>query len=183
MIQRKIRRLLLLALSFSLTAGIHAADLGYDTAYYYDLYGSQVADKEPHYLFFPVQWRGKTSPRVPGPYKSKTYKDGKLTAIVHFRRPELRAVAVEYILPHAWTTDQVKAALEIYGKSWSASEKIETNPFWSLLRQNVWFNEEGTLAHYSPHMKRLTILSTEILSEFDRIMGLQDKKREEVPKF
>ncbi|NDV62895.1 hypothetical protein G0Q06_10570 [Puniceicoccales bacterium CK1056] len=158
-------------------------DLGYDTRYYYDLYGSQVADSVPQYLHFGIPWNGSISPRIKGPYKVRTFKEGKLTATVYFNRPDLRAIAVEYRLPHRWTEKQLEAALKPYANFWKATHSHDASVFSRLIRQEVLVSNDGKLAYYSPYTMKLTILSPLVLEEFDKALKKSEKKKEKVPEF
>jgi hypothetical protein len=158
---RHLAKLALLVVGIlGVTILLDAQDLGFDTTYYYDLYGSQVQDKDSPYLYFPVRWNGKQSPKVKGPYKARTYQSGKLTVTVYYKRPELRAVAVEYRLTHYWTEEQIRAALTPYGSSWKALDGQEIPAFEKLFSRNqALISPDGVIAHFTPYMKQLIILS------------------------
>jgi hypothetical protein len=168
---------------FVLTTIAAVADLGKDTAYFYDRNGAPVRSDSPQSIsyFHPLENLRKGT--VKGPFSRRTYQTGKLRTVVVFGLPSLKAVVVEYHLPHKWTAEQIRDALSVYSDTWT--EKIATPNDAiksSVLQSRAYVSQTGLVAKLALG-RTLYVFSPEILSAMAEDIIKQDEHRREVPEF
>lgn len=147
---------------------------GKTTAYFHDLYGKPVRTRElPEARFLTPEVQGAGP--IKGPFSVRTYKSDKLTAEVYYLLPKLEAVYVKYSLPHAWTDEQLQAALASYGTGWrrDSSRIVDIFPYYKAASGERAF-----------HMaSQLSIMSQGVIDALRESAKAADAKRKEVPKF
>jgi hypothetical protein len=140
-------------------------------AYFVDRYGpAKASHMESTWSFIKPRVGAVT---IKGPFSIREFRQDDLRVTAVFFSPSLKLASVRLQLNHAWTAEQVEAALKAYGGAWKAGE--------GQFAINTWVAPDGTMA-----INMLTwvdFLSKEARDMVDRDIAESEAKRKAIPKF
>ena len=139
-------------------------------AYFVDRYGPATESRMEMSASFFIRKRGAA--KVDGSFSVREFRHNDLRVTAVFFHPSLKLASVRLQLKHAWTAEQVAAALEAYGASWKPTD--------GGIDIKEWIAPDGTQA-----IKMLTWVdfqSAEAVALANKALAEADAKRKANPK-
>ena len=169
---------------------IIAKDLGKDSKYFSDLYGTKSSEKHESDYNFSLPSVGHLI-SMNGPFVVQKFSSEKLNVTVVFPAASAQAIWVKYTLPNPWTEDQIKAALVAYDNKWSSV--IANNGVSGLgealmktmmpaVTPSTFQSNSGVLA-CKTIANELMIYSPVLVQDLSQLVTEQEKQKSAVPKF
>lgn len=177
-------RLSILIVGFTLLASDSLGNLGKSTAYFHDRYGADIMRQNLDTLTYYHPLLQLKSGTIKNRFSRRTYKQDNMTITVIYSLPALKAVLVEYQLPHNWTNEQIVAALSVFSDDW----KNEISPqfldvFSNAYLKNYTYTTESGLVAQLTMGRKLTVYSQELLDNLMRSIQSKEAAKRVVPEF
>ena len=169
---------------------ITASDLGKDTNYFINLYGTATSEKQASEFDFTLPAVGHLI-KLNKPFVIQQYVSGKMNVVVVFADATTEAVWVKYTLPNPWTDDQIKAALGAFDNRWTAT--IQNNGMSTIgevvmksmmpaQAPSAFQSSSGILA-YKTMIPELMVYSPGLVQELRQKVADEEQQKRDVPKF
>ena len=111
------------------------------------------------------------------------YESDKLKATVIYPDATSGAIWIKYTLPNPWTSEQISAALKVYGTDWKIVEQNLGVTF--IMREQapvVHLSSTGILAHKTM-VNELVIYAPQLHADLRNEIAEADRQKKAVPKF
>jgi hypothetical protein len=141
------------------------------TAYFVDHYGPAKSSSNVGKANCARPERGIIA--VKGQFSIRRFKAGDMDVSAVFLLPSLKLASASYSLHHAWTDEQISAALMAYGADWK--------PTYDQGFVKSWVTPDGTVAIYI--LTTLHIQSKTFTELGEKTSAENDAQKKAVPKF
>lgn len=141
------------------------------TAYFVDHYGPAKSSANERNANCAHPQRGIIA--VKGQFSIRRFKAGDMDVSAVFFLPSLKLASASYSLHHAWTDEQISAALTAYGADWKPTHDQ------GFIKS--WVAPDGTVAIYI--LTTLYIQSKTFTELGEKTSAENDAQRKAVPKF
>lgn len=159
-----------------------ATDLGKDANYFSNLYGPVKSQKQASEYDFSLPSIGHLI-KLDGHFVIQEYASGKLSVTVIFLETSPQAIWIKYNLPDPWTQEQIKAALGVFDKNWTAADQSLGLTLIMQDRAPVVYQSSSKILAYKTMVNELVVYSPVLYQDLRQKIADEEQQKREVPKF